>query len=487
MKPVFLQNESIDLERLLQEYRSNPALLTPEGVRTFGDISKSLGAVIANLRKAGVRRGHLAALHGENSELHLLLMLAAWVEGFLYLPLDFKAPLDSLLKAAPIDFLITAGDVPPSADLPILHPGRLLQSLPSDADLRREGHPWPAIPFRQEASVIFTSGSTGTPRGIIHTVGNYIYSALGTDIFIGMEPEDRWLISLPLFHVGGILIWIRTLLAGSACILPESMKGIDAAIRIHRPSVLSLVPTQLIRCLASEDTITALQKAKTIQLGGAPIPAWLIEKALDLGIPVMPTYGSTESCTQATGVAKGSDRNSYFTAGKPLPYREIRIAKDGTIVLGGKTLFRRYLDDPPTPPAEGTGIFQTADLGYLDPAGNLVVLGRKDGIFISGGENISPFEIENALLAMDSISTAIAVPVPDREFGLVPWAFVECSGLFDESGLLATLKQRLPGYKVPKRLLRLEPQNREGKMKYSREALAKLAEEMAGQGPAGGR
>ncbi len=481
MKPPFLQNESIDLERLFEEYRENPALVTPEGTRTFGEIRKRLGIVIANLEKAGIRKGDSVALHGENSELHLHLFLAAWVMGFLYLPLDFKAPLGSLLETAPFDFLVTSDDAPPSSDFAVLHPEQLLPK-DSDTDFQPDSQPWPAIPFSQEASAIFTSGSTGKPRGIVHTVGNYVYSALGTNEFIGLEPADRWLLSLPLFHVGGALIWVRTLLSGSTCILPERLRRIDTAVLAHSPSALSLVPTQLIRFLASEEIVSVLQKTKAIQLGGAPLPAWLIEKALDLGIPVMPTYGSTESCTQATGVARGSGRKAYFTAGRPIPYREVRIAEDGTILLGGKTLFSRYLDKPPKPLVPGNRIFSTADFGYLDPEGNLVVLGRKDGIFISGGENISPFEIENALLRLDSVVTAIAVPVPDREYGLVPWAFVEMPGPFNEAEMLVALKSRLPGYKVPKRILLMEHRDKEEKLKYSREALAKQAGEIARQG-----
>ena len=271
MKTFFLANETIYLEGLFEEYRNNPALVTPSGIRTFGEIRERLRAVIFHLKEAGVRQNNSVALHAENGELHLYLFLAAWVMGFLYLPLDFKAPLGSLVEAAPLDVLITSGDVPPSVKIAVLRPARLLQS----SSVVAQPESWPPIPFGREAGAVFTSGSTGKPRGIVHTVGNYIYSALGTNAFIGMEPTDRWLLSLPLFHVGGILIWVRTLLSGSASILPESLKRIEAAVLIHRPSVLSLVPTQLIRFLASDAIVRILQKAKTVMLGGAPSPAWL--------------------------------------------------------------------------------------------------------------------------------------------------------------------------------------------------------------------
>ncbi len=478
--PPFIENESIDLERLFEEYREHPALVTPAGIRTFGEVRERLKRVIFNLRQAGIREGVSVALHGENSELHLYLFLAAWVMGFLYLPLDFKAPMGSLLDAAPIDFLAAAGEAPPSAGLTILRPETLLLPQPA-ADAPLENRPWPEIPFRREACAIFTSGSTGKPRGIVLTVGNFVYSALGTNASLGMEPADRWLLSLPLFHIGGVMIWVRTLLVGSASILPRRLKRIDEAVLAFSPTVLSVVPTQLIRFLDSPALVPILQKARALLLGGAPCPPWLIEKALERGIPVIPSYGSTESCAQATGVARDAGRSAYRTAGRPLAHREVEIADDGTILLGGKTIFRRYLTDAPEGRAGEKRLFRTADVGYLDPDGNLVVLGRKDGLFISGGENISPFEIENALLEMDSVVTAIVVPVPHPEFGQVPWAFVMMTGPFDETAIRAGLKTRLPGYKIPKRILPLEPQAGTGTLKYSREALAKRAGELAGQ------
>jgi len=162
-----------------------------------------------------------------------------------------------------------------------------------------------------------------------------------------------------------------------------------------------------------------------------------------------------------------------------VPYRDIQIGADGIIELGGKTLFKRYLHEPSTKASGENRFFQTADAGILDAGGNLVINGRTDGIFISGGENISPREIENRLLAQDGIITAIVVPAPHREFGLTPWAFVETAAPFDEKNIIDILRDELPGYKLPKRVILLNPANRRGKMKFSREALTKLARSIA--------
>jgi O-succinylbenzoic acid--CoA ligase len=147
--------------------------------------------------------------------------------------------------------------------------------------------------------------------------------------------------------------------------------------------------------------------------------------------------------------------------------------------LGGKTLFKRYLHERKAEPSAEDRFFKTADAGCLNDEGNLVIFGRTDGVFISGGENISPLEIENSLLRQNGIITAIVVPVPHREFGLTPWAFVETSVFFDEKKLISSLRTCLPGYKIPKRIINLSDDDKKGKMKYSREALVKLARSMA--------
>ncbi|MEN6623449.1 MAG: AMP-binding protein [Smithella sp.] len=475
MKQSFILPSSIRLDRLFSEYARQTALIAPSGSQTFNDVWKCLQNVMINLEKAGVRKGHCVAFYGENQELHLYLFLASWMMNFLYMPLDFKAPLSRLISKRLCNFLITSEDLPMKTYPKILCP----------ADVMLDNHYLPekfcprAIPFRREASVIFTSGSTGKPRGLVHTVGNYVYSALGTNEFIGITSADRWLISLPLFHVGGVLIWLRTLLAGGTSILPGSLKNIDQAIALFRPSVISLVPAQLIRLLDNPEMAAVCKSCRAILLGGAPMPAWLIEKALDMGLPIITSYGSTEGCSQITGVAIGSPREDYTTAGRPLPYRDIRIDSDGSIMLGGKTLFKRYYEDEKPSHLLKDGYFKTADAGRIDSNSNLVCLGRTDGIFISGGENIQPFEIENHLLTMENIAEAFVVPVDHHEFGKVSWAFLVTTESFNETALINSLKKILPGYKVPKRIIRLDSKEKRGKMKYSRSELTKLAAKIA--------
>ena len=517
MNPSFIHDNFIHLDGLFPAYRNHPALTTPDGTKSFEDVYKIIQDVVIHLKTIGVFKGARVAIHGPNSELHLYLFLASWIMDFLYIPFDFKAPLASLLSNTPIDFLITDDQLKSDMTFPIIHSQTILRNQNTGETFEKHNQSDPsvipastlkgartgtrlhqdlsgfrdesgttesmAIPFEQEASAIFTSGSTGKPRGIVHAVGNYIYSALGTDEFIGLDSSDRWLLSLPLFHVGGALIWVRTLLAGAACILPGSLQPLEDSIRQYVPTVISLVPAQLIRLLENAELVSFLKNMKCIMLGGAPSPDWLIDRSLDLGLPVMPTYGCTESCAQVTGVARGSATASYYTAGRIVPYRDVRIAEDGIIFLGGQTLFKRYLHEPVSSSCSSSGFFKTADSGRFDDEGNLVISGRTDGVFISGGENIAPQEIEKALLKLDGIITAMVVPVPHREFGLTPWAFVETSAPVDEKNIRDQLRKDLPGYKLPKRILRLTPDDRQGKMKFSREELTRLARRLTESKP----
>jgi O-succinylbenzoic acid--CoA ligase len=183
---------------------------------------------------------------------------------------------------------------------------------------------------------------------------------------------------------------------------------------------LSLVPTQLRRLLDDPHERGLSLTLKAVLLGGSPIPATLLTDAISHQLPVYLTYGLTEMASQvATGCS------NELRSPRVLPYRELRIAVDGEIVVRGETLFTGYVeDDAITRPLDSEGWFRTGDLGSLDSEGRLTVLGRKDNMFVSGGENIYPEQIERALTAIDGIFDAIVVPVDDREYGHRPVAFI---------------------------------------------------------------
>ncbi len=255
-------------------------------------------------------------------------------------------------------------------------------------------------------TIIQTSGSTGKPKLAVHTFDNHHFNALGVVEALDVRPGDKWLLSLPLYHVGGLAILFRCLAADATLVLNRTVDEVHFA---------SMVPTQLIRNKSN------LSYLKALLLGGASIPPHLIQP------PVIPTYGCTE---MASTIALGK---------KVLKHSELKITDDGEIWVNGPTLFSGYLDAP------HSGWFPTGDLGYWD--NGLVVTGRKDTMFISGGENIHPEEIEMHLMSLPGVENAVVVPVPHPEFGHRPIAFVKGQAAKED------LMGKLPKFKIPDRFL----------------------------------
>jgi o-succinylbenzoate---CoA ligase len=296
--------------------------------------------------------------------------------------------------------------------------------------------PTPAVPTKTEwdlnkpALFISTSGSSGTPKIACLTMGNLVYSALGSNQLIPLTPADCWGMTLPLFHVGGIGILLRTYLAKSS-ICTDWKKATH----------LSMVPTQLYRLLKEPQELPLL---KTILLGGAPLPK------LETPWNVLPTYGMTEMSSQ------------IVTGHKLHPYAELKIGDDQEISVKGKVLFQGYLDQPPQ-----EGLFATGDLGKWEN-GEFQIIGRKDNMFISGGENIQPEEIEDAIRRICGLMEAVIVPLPDDEFGHRPGVFLNNPA--DLEKLQQLLKDHLPKYKIPIRAFQLPAQSG---LKPSRKLLLK--------------
>ena len=215
----------------------------------------------------------------------------------------------------------------------------------------------------------------------------------------------------------------RSLLGGGALAVAEPGTTIRNTLHNFQLSHLSLVPTQLYRMLDDEDTLKKLQRLKAILLGGSSVEPALLAGASKAGLPVYLTYGSTEMSSQ---IATTTGPTSTITAGKVLAHRELSIGADNEILVKGPCLFQGYLSGKaPLLATDTSGWYHTGDTGILSPDGELQITGRIDNMFISGGENIHPEEIERALCSLTGIRRAIVVPVSDPEYGLRPKAYIE--------------------------------------------------------------
>lgn len=326
-----------------------------------------------------------------------------------------------------------------------------------------------AVSAESDATILFTSGSTGTPKAVLHSLDAHLYSARGSQENIPLAPGDTWLLSLPLYHIGGYAILIRTLLYGAAVAIPQAGESLREALLRYPITHLSLVSTQLYRLLQDAEAMEKLRTLTTILLGGSAIPPPLIERALAAGLPIHTSYGCTEMASQVT-TTQHCTMNELLTSGKLLPFRELCIDTTGEILVRGNTLFRGFVQGKNIKSAvDEAGWYHTRDTGYIGERGLLHVTGRLDNMFISGGENIQPEEIEQILAAFPGVLQSLVVPVADAEFGERPVAFVWLApeSTFSVEAVREFLAERLARFKIPLHFF-LEPPPEENAGKLNR-------------------
>jgi O-succinylbenzoic acid--CoA ligase len=275
------------------------------------------------------------------------------------------------------------------------------------------------------ALVVHTSGTTGAPRPVELTDSNIEANALGSAVALGLDPDERWLCPLPLSHVGGLMVLLRSAIYATTAVL-------GPAEALHDATLASLVPTQLHRLL---DDPPPAPRLRAILLGGAGASRALLERAAAAGLAVAPTYGLTQACSQVTVAEPGDTETSGF----PLPGVGVEIASDGEILVSG-------------PVVAGGGTLRTGDLGRLDERGRLIVTGRLSELIVSGGENVAPAEVEAVLEQHPAVAEAGVFARPDPEWGeAIIAAVVPRNGApLDAEELRAFCRARLAGFKVPK-------------------------------------
>ncbi|QIR15882.1 o-succinylbenzoate--CoA ligase [Shewanella aestuarii] len=274
------------------------------------------------------------------------------------------------------------------------------------------------------ANVILTSGSSGTPKAAVHSLLNHIVSAQGSSRAIPLAADHRWLLSLPLFHIGGLAIVNRCALASATLVLQSDSQTLAEQMISDAITHVSMVPTQAIQMI--NHTPDALNQVKALLLGGGVIESSLISQLKQQGIHAYTSYGMTEMSSQIT-TAKANLQQHH---GRPLSGRQLKLV-DGVIWVKGECLFQGYLSFEAKSksyqihlPVDEQGWFCTHDRGQLNDKGQLTLLGRADNMFICGGENIQPEEVESVLLQHPLVNQAIVFGQADAKFGLLPAAII---------------------------------------------------------------
>lgn len=305
-----------------------------------------------------------------------------------------------------------------------------------------------------------SSGTTGVPKRALLTRGAFAASAEASAKNLGWTPRDRWLLCMPIAHIGGLSIATRCLAARSTVVVQPRFDehAVLEAIRGREITLLSVVPAMLERLLAA-DSAGALARPRAILVGGAAARDDLLAECRARGVSVLATYGLTEACSQVTCQAPGS-REAFppRTSGRPLSGVELAILGpegapafagfEGRIAVRGPTLMLGYDGEPPL---ASSAWFDTGDHGRLVEGGHLEVLGRRVDLIVTGGENVSPVEVEGRLRRVPGVADAMVFGVEDRHWGQVVAAAIVAQGpSFDLAALARSIRADLASFKRPR-------------------------------------
>jgi O-succinylbenzoic acid--CoA ligase len=318
-------------------------------------------------------------------------------------------------------------------------------------------------------AIVYTSGSTGRPRGARLSRRAFIASAAAHAANLDWLPDDRWLLTMPLAHVGGLSIVTRSLIARRCVVLGPTTfdpREVTQIMETQDVTLLSVVPTMLRRLLElTRPEWKPSARLRAVLVGGAPFPDALRELATARKVPTLATYGCTEACSQIS--TQTPEQSGQPGSGRPIPGVDVRI-ESNEIQVRGDVLMEGYLGEnrsgePWTP----DGWLRTGDFGSFLPDGQLLVQGRIDDLIVTGGENVAPEEVEAWLETVPGIAMASVFSQPHEEWGEEVCAAIVIEGAdYSADALRTRMAADLATHKRPKRIavLKVLPVNRTGKV-----------------------
>jgi O-succinylbenzoic acid--CoA ligase len=463
--------------------RSNPdetALVeaATDDALTFRELDAAVEETAGRLAALGVEPGDRVAVLMESRPEFVHLVFATARLGAELVPLNVRLArpeLRSQVEAVSANLVVceqdTESEAVDLADIPVVSVDdgevpKLAARDPVEFDAAD-------LAWDDTRAVMFTSGTTGSPKAVRLTYRNFAASAAASATRLGVLPDDRWCCPLSLYHMGGLSVVLRSALYGTTAVLTRGFDAdgvLDTLARFDCTGI-SLVPTMVERLLGADSDDEIPDSLRFALVGGAPTPPALVERALDAGLPICPTYGMTETASQvATLPARDADSHQE-SVGRPLFGTEVTVVdeygspvlpgKAGEIVVSGPTVTPGYLDDELTAERFCEYGLRTGDRGRLDADGFLYVGGRQADQIITGGENVHPEEVADFLREHPSIADVAVVGVPSEEWGETVGALVvpaeevasadgELTGELTVDAIRAFCADRLAGYKHPR-------------------------------------
>ena len=328
------------------------------------------------------------------------------------------------------------------------------------------------------AVILYTSGTTGRPKGAVLTRSALLASARASAANQGWQPDDRWMMIMPVARVGGLSIVTRCLAARRTVVMEPRFDTtrLPGQLQRERVTLLSLVPTMLALVFRDHPSWVPPASLRALQLGGSAAPAALLERAALRQVPILVTYGCTETCSQVAVTPYDLRfEAARVGAGTALQGAELKVV-DGQVRVRGPMLMHGYLGEDPLAPGDW---FDTGDLGELDAQGFLHLNGRRGDLIVTGGENVYPAEVERVLQSLPGIEAAGVFGVPDDTWGAtVAVAVVPGATMPDDRLLQQHMAAMLAKYKRPRQICVVDalPYNAAGKL--DRQALAAFTDRL---------
>lgn len=470
--------------------------LTYDGVDySYTEIHRRVIAAAAGLHRRGIRRGDRVAYLGPNHPALVETLLACLRLGAVFIPLNWRlAPpeLDYQLENAEVTLLFIdpmMGETGRSlkANIPTATVSWAPGAFPTEESPAMV--PSADVDGDEPAFLLFTSGTTGRPKGAVLTHANILWNAFNLLLNTDLTAEDSTLVAAPLFHVAALDQQVMTSLIRGSHFVLEPKWDVDIvfdAIERHKLTWLFGVTTMFADLSRSPRWATTdLSSLRFVNSGGAPIPVPLINDYQDRGIRFCQGYGLTETSPGATFLSADDALDKPGSAGRPVPFTEVGIVDaagnpcdpdvHGEIVIRGPNVMRGYWNNPSaTDEVFSSGRwFHTGDIGYIDSDGFLFIVDRLKDMFISGGENVYPAEVESTLFSHPSVIEAAVVAEPDDRWGEVGHAFIVTTTGTDPTSdeLREFLLPKLAKYKVPRHFTVVDSLPRTGSGKVHKTAL----------------
>ena len=426
------------------------ALVDEQTELTFAELETATKLTTTKIREEGITNGDKVAVIPENKISFPIFILAIWEIGAVPVLLHKRWTDSEKEKAIRISTAVKLADT----NSVVINSAEKNQIVENENGFHGTD---------ETAVIIFTSGTTSTPKGVEITFGNLYSNALLVSKFFRSQTGEKWLASLPFYHIGGFAMITRALILGHTLTFPSGMKlkNLNEALKRQEIDYASLVPTQLSEM--TSNNLNFLKKLKAVLIGGGPSEKKLIEKSLQLNIPIAKVYGSTETCSFVAAL-KGKDLLKYpDSSGRAIPPAEIKILREdgteaepgeaGEIVVKSPTIAKRYLNMPVlTSEKFRNEYFRTGDFGYLNNENFLFVLSRREDLIVTGGENVSPAEVKEALLKIEGVEQCFVLPLKDAKWGEIVAAIV-VGKTNDANKIKHELRLYLADYKIPKKIV----------------------------------